>query len=465
MAIIQTVVAGGGTTPTGTKNITTNGTHDVTNYASADVAVPTTAPAKYLEKNTLSYSSRTWLFGNEVTNVVDLTGITALPPYALAGAYSLCAPDHILDDSISYMLSISDPHPFNNIDLDFSYISSMGTGCLQAAFTGRQGINSVTATSTVGWNNAFAVSDVKEVIFKGAAAAGAANTFSYCGSLKKVTIEGTFGFNSGAHSFFSGCTNLETIPLDTVPYIGWSNSSVCAQTFLSGCTKITTLDLSNCTTIMGGTNSAGGSCKQFCNGCSGLVSINLNKLETIGDASNNTNVNGVCYAMFAYCTSLPTVRYPSLKAAGRYAMCGCFYGCTSLQSLWFYALTPTSFGSYSNQFSAMLSGVTGCTVHFPMAIQATIGSWSQVTAGFSGTNTTVLFDLVTSLTGADAVTYTRQEKDSTATATAWNDGNDVLFYTSGVSDNTNGVNEPAVGDTIYSDAACTTAVTTISSIA
>ena len=41
----------------------------------------------------------------------------------------------------------------------------------------------------------------------------------------------------------------------------------------------------------------------------------------------------------------------------------------------------------------MLSGVTGCTVHFPSNLQSVIGSWTSVSAGFSGTNTTVLFDL------------------------------------------------------------------------
>lgn len=169
-------------------------------------------------------------------------------------------------------------------------------------------------------------------------------------------------------------------------------------------------------------------------------------------------------SIYAY-TALQSLKFESLNIVSANAcMRSALQSCNLLQSLWFYALDPNSFGSYTNQFNIMLTGCTNVTVHFPMAIQATIGSWSDVTAGFGGTTTTVLFDLITSLTGADGNTYTRQEKDSTSTATAWV-YNDTLYYTSGVSDNDHGVNEPAVSDAIYSDAACTQSVTTITAIA
>lgn len=61
--------------------------------------------------------------------------------------------------------------------------------------------------------------------------------------------------------------------------------------------------------------------------------------------------------------------------------------------IYFDALTSTSFGTYTNQFSQMLSSSKNCTVHFPSNLQSVIGSWSDVVAGFGGTNTTVLFDL------------------------------------------------------------------------
>lgn len=101
---------------------------------------------------------------------------------------------------------------------------------------------------------------------------------------------------------------------------------------------------------------------------------------------------GFC-GVFEKCTSLSSVSFNNMSSLDRSALSLAFTGCTSLTSVSFPALTSSSFGSYTNQFNNMLSGVTGCTVHFPAAIQSTIGSWADVTNGFGGTNTTVLFDL------------------------------------------------------------------------
>ena len=65
----------------------------------------------------------------------------------------------------------------------------------------------------------------------------------------------------------------------------------------------------------------------------------------------------------------------------------------TLASIFFPSLNSNFFGSYTNQFKGIPQGVTGCTVHFPSNLQSVIGSWFDVTAGFGGTNTTVLFDL------------------------------------------------------------------------
>lgn len=73
----------------------------------------------------------------------------------------------------------------------------------------------------------------------------------------------------------------------------------------------------------------------------------------------------------------------------------CFQNCTNLTTLSFPALTSQSFGNKTNHFNSMLSGCSNVTVHFPSNLQSVIGSWPDVTKGFGGTNTTVLFDLPT----------------------------------------------------------------------
>lgn len=185
------------------------------------------------------------------------------------------------------------------------------------------------------------------------------------------------------------------------------------------------------------------------------------------DMSDLTNAgsNAFFYA-FQRCTGITSVNLSSLTTiSGGSAMYSCFSYCTGITTLSFPALTSTSFGTQTSQFNNMLFGVTGCTIHFPSSVQAKVETLTGY-PNFGGTNTIVLFDLpaTVTLTGADSVTYTRNPKYDTATALAWKVGAygttnfTPAYYTSGTTD-------PAVSDTIYSDAACTTAVTTISSIA
>lgn len=296
-----------------------------------------------------------------------------------------------------------------------------------------------------------------------------------------------------AHAY-SGCKSLYTVDMSIITKL--SGTYCCYGTY-SG-SNVNSLDLSNLTEVAG--QYAAGNMAALVHPYGGTLTYNLSKLERITGnygcsgmfhASNVTTVDLPaltsisgsygCYSMFSDNPTLTTmnmknlttvsgssvfteflrgtpitvVKFESLSVlSGSYVFTNAFQNCTSLQSLYFYALS--SLGTFTNQFNNMLNGCSNVTVHFPMAIQSTIGSWTSVTGGFSGTNTTVLFDLITSIAGTDTNTYTRQEKDSTATATAWV-YNNTLYYTSGT-------NEPQIGDTIYSDDACTTAVTTIDQV-
>lgn len=118
---------------------------------------------------------------------------------------------------------------------------------------------------------------------------------------------------------------------------------------------------------------------------SGITSADLSNVTTINDS-------GLGYA-FRECTNLTTMSFDNVSSIGTSGLIYAFEDCTSLTTVSFPALTTSSFGNYTNQFNNMLSGCSGVTVHFPAAIQSKIGSWSSVTNGFGGTNTTVLFDL------------------------------------------------------------------------
>ncbi len=124
---------------------------------------------------------------------------------------------------------------------------------------------------------------------------------------------------------------------------------------------------------------------------SNIITANFPSLKKAGyNAFGSAANNGAFFS----CPNLTTASFPVLDTINEQRVFYyTFQNCTSLTSVSFGGLKSSSFGSASNQFNNMLSGVTGCTVHFPSNLQSVIGSWSDVTNGFGGTNTTVLFDL------------------------------------------------------------------------
>lgn len=239
------------------------------------------------------------------------------------------------------------------------------------------------------------------------------NMFNFCSGLVSISLpllSSISGDNSAERMF--AATPVTNISLPSLTTIG-GTGGYCCQYMFNSCTQATSADLSSLTTI----NAVSGFAHAF-EGCTQLSTVDLSSLETIvgNSAMNSTFYN--CRALtsvdlsslqtitssgnyaggfanaFSGCISLSSIVFNSLNSiASDRTFSSCFSGCTSLTTLSFPALTSTSFGSYTTQFNNMLSSCSGVTVHFPSNLQSVIGSWADVTAGFGGTNTTVLFDL------------------------------------------------------------------------
>lgn len=436
LSISDTVYAGEAVpvNPTGTITITQNGTTDVTQYESANVSVA------------------------GVPRTVDANGVLQFPTITadfLGGATDIG--DYVFYQAF-YSSTSSNPATASGVVDMSSLVSISGANACNSMFRGCTGITSVDLSSLTTVSGANACN----------------NMFRDCtgitGALDLSSLTTANGTNACSY-MFQGCTGITgKIDLSSLT-VGYCNY------MFYGCTGITSVDLSNlksgnisymfsgCTGLTGAIDlsSLGYSngISSVFNGCTGITSVDLSSLNEFSNNAAN---------LFTNCTSLTSVDLSSLAtiyASGAFQ--NAFRNCTSLTSLSFPALNTTSFGSqYVNQFNNMLSGVTGCTLHFPKNLDPQTGKTtiSGLTGypNFGGTDTVLVFDLPSALflTGANDAFYDRNPKYDTATALAWFDEenpdlNEVPYYTSGTAD-------PQVGDTIYSDAACTTPVTTISVI-
>ena len=459
-----------GQTPTGTMYIISNGTYNVADKAIANVNVPTTAPAHYIEK-TVDANGK--LINS--TNIIDLNGATDVGNYVLYYAYyQNTGISGVVD--MSDLTKISGSYACQNMSYGCTGITSVDMSGLttisadyacQSMFYGCTGLTNVDLS---GLTTVSQYSRACQYMFAGC---------NHITSINLPSLTTVNGYNACQY-MFQDCTGITSVNLSSLTTI---NSEGCVAMF-QGCTGITSVDLSNLTTITGG-----GAHTMFY-GCTNLKNIYLPKIQSsnystrpnnrdfyafensgleVFDARNIRTVGdyGIFDNMLAGTSHLKTINLNSLEHIGKEAARALLFNGTNtstLQNLYFPMLT--SFGSnpfYTNCFS----GRTNLTIHFRKDAQATVQALANyATLWGAGTGSSVVFDLAGTLTGADSNSYARSEKDSVyasetagaaKTATAWS-YNNTIYYTSGGA-------EPSVGDTIYSDSACTQAVTTISSIA
>lgn len=177
---------------------------------------------------------------------------------------------------------------------------------------------------------------------------------------------------------FYGDKSIKTVNFNKVSAISGVNA--CANTF-QNCTSLEYVDMSSVKDIYGNNNAA----NAMFSGCTNLKYVDLSSLERL--SATTTFANG-----FLNCTSLESMEFPSLwYLFGHLCLQNLFKGCTNLKEVRFPALADMNKGT--NQFNSMLSGVTGCTVHFPAAMREYISSLADALAGFGGTDTVILFDL------------------------------------------------------------------------
>lgn len=216
-AKINVAVPSTGITPQGTKEITQNGVHDVTNFAQANVNVPVGVNPSGTKEISISQNGEVT---EDVTNFKNVHIVTDVPS-AGGGAG---VPQEKYDDLVSlFTFSNQNVHLVNE---DMTYlcpyafyyrtnlISAILNGVTNVEYSVFQGCSKLSSiemnsVETIG-NNAFLnASSLQEVVFPKLSEIGS-NVFSNCSTLKKVKCDKATAIQYGA---FTKCPALEVIDI------------------------------------------------------------------------------------------------------------------------------------------------------------------------------------------------------------------------------------------------------------
>lgn len=430
MPIINSVIKGGGQTPTGTKNITANGVYDVTTFASADVQVPTTAPTYYIEKS----GTGGVLSPVRDGNIINLNGITDISSYALT--YTYAYDNTLVSVDLSNLTQISGRNACDSMfyaagntslgmTVDMSNITKIsGTeSCKNMFYSSYLTSINLDSLETIGnagdisccekmFENCsrlttFPLTNLKTVN----AYKGCYNMFyvssGLMGSINLSKLTDVSG-DYVCQNMFYGCPNITSVNLSGIT----DNISTGAfNGMFQNCTGITSIDLSNLVTVNGANTFS-----NVFNGCTGLTSVSLPSLISCQNTSSFNNMfynctslanvtltnlaavsgSNCCQTMFRGCTALTSISFPSLWfLLGSNPLNSIFQGCTSLTDIYFPSLLE---GCLSNTaLYRIVYNLNGVTIHFPSNLDpqsgSTVISSLSTYPNFGGTNTVLLYDL------------------------------------------------------------------------
>lgn len=312
---------------TGTLSIVENGSYNVTEYATAEVNVPTgggtTTKFGVSIDNLLGDVDANGVYVEPTGQAVfDGTGIKTVTSYCLA---YLLYRNETITKLLLPDLEVTATGAFVSMAQDAINLTEANLGKLTGAL------------------------DIS--VFQ-SAFRNCYNLLIVHGMSNWTSISGTTGHN--CQNMFTGCSRLSNTGLSGITEI--NAPSACSQMY-SDCIALHSTDLDNLTTMDGYS-----CCQYMFQGCTNITNIGLDALREIN--------NNCCQYMFSGCTALTRADFPALttiqnaSSLGTRSTNGMFAGCTGLLEIHFRAdaqATIEGLSGYSSKF-----GAANCTIFFDL---------------------------------------------------------------------------------------------------
>lgn len=225
------------TIPSGTKNITTNGTHDVTNYASANVAVPASAVDSGTKSVSITSNGTTT---EDVTGYASASITTNVPNSYTSSDEGKVVSNGSLVSQTSATYTANDTYDTTTVNSVTVNVSGGGASIDDfvsgAVPTGATTLQS--ATSIMDYGLAYRGSMTS--LFAPYVTTIGHNALFNCTGLTSISFPLLTSF-SGDYAL-SGCTGLTNVSFPSL------NNILRSRTF-NNCSNLATADLGNCTQV------------------------------------------------------------------------------------------------------------------------------------------------------------------------------------------------------------------------